>query len=72
MASPLVDLTSDRPGFESQPHHLFTMDKFLKLPEPRFPNLHNGTNGSPHLVILLHRLRDGWKGCYYCYLSAGV
>lgn len=46
-------LTLDRPGFESQPHHLLTLVKFLKLPEPQFSNLCNGTNDSIHLVVLL-------------------
>lgn len=51
-------VTSNRPGFESQPHHLFALGKFLELPEPQFPNLYNGNNNSTQLVILLYRLNE--------------
>lgn len=57
MTNLLADSASDRPGFESQPHHLLTLGKLLKLSEPQFPNLYSGTNDSPHLVILLCRFR---------------
>ena len=59
MTNLLADSASDRPGFESQPHHLLTLGKLLKLSEPQFPNLYSGTNDSPHLVILLCRFRAG-------------
>lgn len=59
MTNLLADSASDRPGFESQPHHLLTLGKLLKLSEPQFPNLYSGTNDSPHLVILLCRFCAG-------------